>query len=504
MKYIKYTTSILALSTALLGGCVSNSFRVSPVLDHPKEVSDTTTSNRDGYLKPIDLTKEAKDVKKDDFNYPFLIALADAKDIEKSIYDTETKLAITKNTQEILDAVINAQTIVDAKQQNYDDKNKKKKNYENMKENYKNKKRNYENKKQYCDNEHANWQAAQKMVERTSVILKKMADDAAKPVEPTKANDTANFANANDKKQAEANYQAAKKKSDDAKNKSDIADKEFKTAENEFKVAEKELEDSEKEFKATEKELVDAEKELETAKREMLAAKEKKASLPPTANVVNNKAELETLKQKILAASAPRNRLQSMIIEHSDEMCEKHKGDIVGTAAGSNLLLSIGATAFSGVSAIVTGAAATNYATTATVLNGTRSELNAEIYQGMLATAIIKAINENRQTKKEEILTNQKKSPSEYSVNMAINDAQDYHFRCSFYNGLVVLNKDAKERAGSSREEIRAKITQLEEDSKKYKEAHGLGIKDEDEVTKKMTLGVKALVDKLNVLDQGK
>jgi len=201
------------------------------------------------------------------------------------------------------------------------------------------------------------------------------------------------------------------------------------------------------------------------------------------------------------ASGAPRNKLQNIIIEHSDAMCEKHKGDILGGSASTNLVLGIGAATASTISAIVTGAAATNYAAGATILNAGRSEINSDVYQGMLATAIVKAIEESRDKKMGEVKANQAKSPTEYSVRSAIVDAQDYHFRCSFYHGLVVLNEDAKKRATPSREELKAHI---EERTAELSRLAASGVPASDATWIRVHQSQSDLWDELNILDRAK
>lgn len=198
-----------------------------------------------------------------------------------------------------------------------------------------------------------------------------------------------------------------------------------------------------------------------------------------------------------------RNRLQNKIVELSDDICEQHKGDIVGTSSAVNLWTGLGATVFSGVSAIVTGAAAANYAASATILNGTRSAASAEVYQGLFTTAIIKAIEESRDQKKKEILAHQIKDTSQYPVEQAIVDAQDYHFRCSFYHGLVVLNEDAKKRATPSRAELLGRVAVLRKEKKLNNEMDTTDANKANisEMNNKIDLGIKAIYDRLNTID---
>lgn len=205
-----------------------------------------------------------------------------------------------------------------------------------------------------------------------------------------------------------------------------------------------------------------------------------------------------------LAATASRNILQNKIIELSDDICEQHKGDIVGTASTFNLTTGLGATIFSGVSAIVTGAAAANYAAGATILNGARSAVSAEVYQGLFTTAIIKAIEESRNKKRNEISAKQDKDAGLYSADQAVIDAQDYHFRCSFYHGLVVLNQDSKKRAAPSREELLGRIKEMRAEQKEnitHKSLRANQLKSEP-TNLKLEQGINAIYDRLNSMDQ--
>ena len=136
--------------------------------------------------------------------------------------------------------------------------------------------------------------------------------------------------------------------------------------------------------------------------------------------------------------------------------------------------------------------------------NGIRTAISAEVHQGLFATAIIKAINESRDKKKNEILAQQLKGVGEYSVGTAVNDAQDYHFRCSFYHGLVVLTEDSKKRATPSRAETLGKIKLLREEmteNNKQKSLAGEDAISTDATNKKIQQGIDALYDKLNMTD---
>ncbi|OGR03839.1 MAG: hypothetical protein A2520_01470 [Deltaproteobacteria bacterium RIFOXYD12_FULL_53_23] len=197
-----------------------------------------------------------------------------------------------------------------------------------------------------------------------------------------------------------------------------------------------------------------------------------------------------------------RDKLQQKIITLSDAICEQHKGDIFGTAASFNLFTGIGSTALSAAATVVTGAAATNYAAGATVLNGAGTAVSSEVYQGMLKSSIIKAIAESREKKLNEILLKRdSKDISKYTMDDAVIDAQDYHFRCSFYHGIIVLSEDPKKRIASSREALISKIDILQS---RLAETNKLSITqaEKDTTKTKILQGINALYDKLNATEQ--
>lgn len=98
----------------------------------------------------------------------------------------------------------------------------------------------------------------------------------------------------------------------------------------------------------------------------------------------------------------------------------------------------------------------------------------------------------------------QLKGADEYSVDTAIIDAQDYHFRCSFYHGLVVLTEDSKKRATPSRAETLGKIKLLRDEMTENNQQKNLAGDDaisSDATNKKIQQGIDALYDKLNMTD---
>jgi hypothetical protein len=101
--------------------------------------------------------------------------------------------------------------------------------------------------------------------------------------------------------------------------------------------------------------------------------------------------------------------LQNQLMKLSDEECSRHLSAVVGTNAGSNLLLSALSSLFSG------GATAFSAASTKTALSGTstffiasRSHLNEQVYHQLFVGTILKAIDDDRHTLKLGILDRQR------------------------------------------------------------------------------------------------
>ena len=76
-------------------------------------------------------------------------------------------------------------------------------------------------------------------------------------------------------------------------------------------------------------------------------------------------------------------------------------------------------------------------------------------------TAIITAINANREQKKSEIDQKYIKPIVEYTIEDALIDAQEYHYRCGFYHGVSLVTKAVERQDQSSRAKLLARIDAL-------------------------------------------
>tara|TARA_R110001583_G_scaffold140307_1_gene292537 strand:+ start:25505 stop:26272 length:768 start_codon:yes stop_codon:yes gene_type:complete len=139
-----------------------------------------------------------------------------------------------------------------------------------------------------------------------------------------------------------------------------------------------------------------------------------------------------------------RNELQGAILRRSERACEDHKAAIYTNAAMFNVSTGFLTSALAGAGAIVTGQTASNIlAGTAALSNSTRSLVNEEVYQQMIASAVIAEIDQNRKTLSEKISEKRKEVIEEYTVEDAILDVERYNNACSFYQGISSLVQKA-------------------------------------------------------------
>lgn len=153
-----------------------------------------------------------------------------------------------------------------------------------------------------------------------------------------------------------------------------------------------------------------------------------------------------------------RNELLNRFILLSDEVCEEHKGNILGNSANFNISLGGATTLFSSLATIV-GAETTKtaFSAAATVTNAGRSLINEEVYYNSFAIAIIKAIDREREIERLNLKNEMDKNTSQYTIVQGILDVNVYHNSCSFQNGLKIVSESVDRRKPSAME-IREKI----------------------------------------------
>lgn len=145
-----------------------------------------------------------------------------------------------------------------------------------------------------------------------------------------------------------------------------------------------------------------------------------------------------------------RNRLASILIKHSDDVCVKELGDMNAREAISNTALGVATSALSTIGAIVSGERAkTILAGGSAFTNATRDHVNAEVFRNVLTSAMARAIQGQRDVMRSAIRAKFSSGPADYNVDEMIMDVNQYHQSCSFYNGLVLV-VDAVNRASPS------------------------------------------------------
>lgn len=186
-------------------------------------------------------------------------------------------------------------------------------------------------------------------------------------------------------------------------------------------------------------------------------------------------AEADQAKARIL-----RNRLGDILITHADTICTREMGALVANEGTTNTALSTLDTLFSTTSTIVTGEQAKSILSgLAGVANASRAHINAEVYRNALATAIARAIENERGKQLATIRGNMSaKDVGTYTLDQMIRDVNAYHQTCSFYRGISLVNDavDATKPAAetpagvtqTASEAIDRQIAALEAQKKKF------------------------------------
>lgn len=189
-----------------------------------------------------------------------------------------------------------------------------------------------------------------------------------------------------------------------------------------------------------------------------------------------------------------RNELQSVVIRRSNAICEQHKGDIVSQAAIVNTGFGIGSTGTSALGAVVTGVhAKTNLAALTAFLTGSQAIVNQEFYQKQFAGAIIRAIDASRESKKGEIEQKRARLSNVYTIDDALTDAQEYHYRCSFYHGVTQITKAVERQDLSSRAKLLQRIDALRGEADKTGKMTGISAADKTRLQNAITTQIQEL-----------
>ncbi len=143
-----------------------------------------------------------------------------------------------------------------------------------------------------------------------------------------------------------------------------------------------------------------------------------------------------------------RNRLTSILIKQSDDICVQELGRLTANEATTNATLSVLGTSFSTAASIVSGELAKSIlAGASSVAGASRDHINVHVYRNTIAQAVSQVIAAERRTMLGEIQKRYGDQPVDWSIDDAIRDVNAYHAQCSFYKGLELLLKAADDRS---------------------------------------------------------
>lgn len=147
-----------------------------------------------------------------------------------------------------------------------------------------------------------------------------------------------------------------------------------------------------------------------------------------------------------------RNRLEAVLLNQANLICEQEKGNLYANRAMSSSVLDFLSSGFSLTSTIVGGEQAKSiFSGLAGLSTATRTNVDANIYQNQLVSAITKVMDAER--KRILIVMQGRKSNNikDYSADEMIRLANEYHQACSFQKGMQLLLDAAVNKEGVDR-----------------------------------------------------
>lgn len=147
-----------------------------------------------------------------------------------------------------------------------------------------------------------------------------------------------------------------------------------------------------------------------------------------------------------------RNRLQAAILTHADLICEKEKAGIYSDRAVVGGVLDFLSSGFSISSTIVGGELSKSIlGGLAGLSTATRTNIDANVYQNQLVTAITQAMDTERARLLTEMEALKSEQTDNYTADDMIRRTNEYHQACSFQKGVQLLAKAAADQEGSTR-----------------------------------------------------
>jgi hypothetical protein len=142
-----------------------------------------------------------------------------------------------------------------------------------------------------------------------------------------------------------------------------------------------------------------------------------------------------------------RNRLQALAFEKSIAACALHLRFAFASTALRKGALQFGAIATDAAAVLVGSVLAKeSLAATSGVLTASDSLIDSVQFQNLLLASIMKAIDSDRQTFREQVAERRDDDIGAYSLEEALGDVTDYHRRCSTVHGVMLLSKSVEEQ----------------------------------------------------------
>lgn len=138
-------------------------------------------------------------------------------------------------------------------------------------------------------------------------------------------------------------------------------------------------------------------------------------------------------------SSGNRDFVQDALMQRSDVLCEGFIDDLFVRVSHRKLFLGEIAMVASAVGAFTGGEAAQALNLVSALAQGTDTLADSTLMQNQLVTLIANQIQANRTRIRDQIIAKRKAPLSEYSVALALRDAQSYHQACSFMSGVTSL-----------------------------------------------------------------
>lgn len=137
------------------------------------------------------------------------------------------------------------------------------------------------------------------------------------------------------------------------------------------------------------------------------------------------------------SCQASRNAAIAALMVTSEDLCVAHRKTIYGNDAAANIFFGTLTSLFAGAATVIHPATTKSIlAALATLTNSERSLVNETVYKTMIVSAVDRKIVESRLTAATAIKARFTESVTSYPLAMAVTDVVEFHYSCSFMNGL--------------------------------------------------------------------